>query len=355
MGRALIIVPNFGKGGAERVLSRVLLSLPKEDVKNISFLTLDHDLGYELPEDIEVIRLPHKRLKKALFSMIKVINKHDWKFVYSTLNHFNLILPLLVFRKRQTKLICRESILPITYYKSFGFMGKLLLFYYRKVMKAYDTVIVQSKDMLDEVQKLKIKTTFLINNPSPRYKLDVEKDRKYNFIYVARWHDQKNYELLIEFWKWIKDIKKDNSQLLCIGVGDRAIDLNKSLKDYNLEFINKHSDIESILNESQAYLNFSKYEGFSNSILEALSAGLPVFALDFLGGKEELLNFNNSVVSDIKSLNANKNDFEDIYKSFLEFKEKEWNRVEIKQRTDTKFEANLIIDKFKEVFYGKRF
>ncbi|AOR26758.1 glycosyltransferase, GT1 family [Formosa sp. Hel3_A1_48] len=351
MDRKLIIIPNFGKGGAERVLSRILLSFSKEEIKKLTFLTLNHEIGYDLPSELNIIKLKQKRLKKAIPKLLKIINTGRWSMIYSTLNHFNLILPLLVFKRKNIKLVCRESILPITYYRSLGFFGKILLLYYRLIMKRYDVVIVQSNDMLNEVNKLNIKTTFLINNPSPNFKSVFNHNKINNFIYVARWHDQKNYKFLLKYWKWINEEKKFNKKLICVGVGNKAKDLNNEYSKYNIKFISKHSNVEDILMSSSYYLNFSKFEGFSNSILEALSCGLPVFTLDFLGGKQEMLNKNNSIISKIKSSEANEKDFDVIFKEMTSFINKKWDCNSIKTQADEKFNIIFIIKSFKEIFF----
>ena len=67
MDRILVIIPNFGKGGAERVLSRVLLSFSKEEIKKVTFLTLNHEIGYGLPSELNIIKLKQKRLKNSIF------------------------------------------------------------------------------------------------------------------------------------------------------------------------------------------------------------------------------------------------------------------------------------------------
>lgn len=350
MGRVLIIIPNFGKGGAERVLSRVLLSLSKEELKNISLLTLNHNIDYDLPKDLEIIQLKQKRLKYAIPGLIQAINSRRWRMIYSTLNHFNLILPLLVYRRRGVKLVCRESILPITYYKSFEFYGDILLMYYKMIMKRYDFVIVQSNDMLNQVRELKLRKTLLINNPSPKFKVHFNKVKRYDFIYVARWHEQKNYNYLLEYWKWLNEKQKLNKTLVCVGVGDKHKELHKEYSKCNIEFIPKHSKIEDLLMSSNYYINFSKYEGFSNSILEALSCGLPVFSLDFLGGKEELLNDQNSIISEITASKAKETDYNTIYNEMMIFIKKKWTPEKIKAQADEKFNIKKIIKSFKGVF-----
>ena len=198
--------------------------------------------------------------------------------------------------------------------------------------------------------KLGITKTVKINNPSPNYTQGKEINNQNEFIYVARWHDQKNYELLIDFWKWKQKFKNDYSELLCVGVGDLAVKLNETLKNFNMTFINKDSNIEKLLNNSSYYINFSKYEGFSNSILEGLSSGLPVFALDFPGGKEELLNDSNSMVTEVRSLDASENDFEEIFNLFIKFKQNKWDREKIKIDTDNKFMIESIVKEFSNIF-----
>ncbi|MDC3187338.1 glycosyltransferase [bacterium] len=346
MEETLIIIPHFGKGGAERVLSRVLASFNVEEQKTITFLTLDYDLGYNVPDKIKLIKLKYKSLKFALFSIYKIVRNQKWSRIYSTLNHFNLILPLLCYNKKNCLLICRESILPITYYDSFKYFGKIILFYYSLIMKNYDLIIVQSLDMQKEVMRLGLKKTYLINNPSPNYQI-LNKKKKYDYIYIARWHDQKNHNLLFRFWSFINDSKNNKSNLMCVGVGDKSKYLNSKYNNINISFLSSCDDIELILNQSRYYINFSKYEGFSNALLESLSCGIPVFSLEFQGGRDELLNEKNSHVSSVKAKTATEKDFEKIYKDLLYFSDKKWDTNLIKLEADEKFNIDKIIPMYK--------
>ena len=57
----------------------------------------------------------------------------------------------------------------------------------------------------------------------------------------------------------------------------------------NIKFVDFDTKIEKYLNKSKIFVLASDYEGFSNSLLEAMTCSLPVIATNSPGGNNELL------------------------------------------------------------------
>ncbi|GLU54921.1 glycosyl transferase [Dyadobacter frigoris] len=114
----------------------------------------------------------------------------------------------------------------------------------------------------------------------------------FNFITVARLHHQKNPDLLIKaFHDAFLDIQ--NVNLLILGEGPLKEEILSLIKDLGLEtrvhllgFINNPF---AFMQRCDSFVLSSNYEGFPNSLLEALACGLPSVSTDCPSGPREML------------------------------------------------------------------
>ena len=85
-------------------------------------------------------------------------------------------------------------------------------------------------------------------------------------------------------------LKETLATFLIVGDGHLRAGLEKRVKQLNIsdsiKFLGTRNDIDRILAGSNMALNTSDSEGFSNAILEAMRAGLPVIASDVTGNRE---------------------------------------------------------------------
>ncbi|WP_223910401.1 glycosyltransferase [Geobacter sp. AOG1] len=106
---------------------------------------------------------------------------------------------------------------------------------------------------------------------------------------VGRLHPQKGYTYLLNaMLKLNRNIP--NVKLILVGDGPLRADLGRLAVDLGLKdkviFAGKRDDIPQLLAASDIYVNSSLFEGLPFSILEAMSAGVPVVATAVDGNKE---------------------------------------------------------------------
>jgi glycosyltransferase involved in cell wall biosynthesis len=113
----------------------------------------------------------------------------------------------------------------------------------------------------------------------------------YNFIIIARLEPVKNIELLINS---AEILMKEGRKFKIAIVGDgslmeslKLLIKSKSLNDF-FELTGTRHDIPELLSISHTFILCSLHEGFSISLIEALSAGLDIIATD-VGGNSEVL------------------------------------------------------------------
>jgi glycosyltransferase involved in cell wall biosynthesis len=110
---------------------------------------------------------------------------------------------------------------------------------------------------------------------------------------IGRLCPQKNHRLFLYMAKIVIN-KSQNKNLRFWIVGGGA--LKNELENYarrlgieeNVVFTGERSDIPSLLHSMDIFVMTSLYEGLSNTIMEAMLAGLPVVATD-VGGNSELI------------------------------------------------------------------
>jgi sugar transferase (PEP-CTERM/EpsH1 system associated) len=106
---------------------------------------------------------------------------------------------------------------------------------------------------------------------------------------VGRMVAVKNYGLLLESFAGIPD---DRVKLVLVGDGperEGLIALSRELGiSHRTRFLGHREDVATVLSGMNIFVLPSLSEGLSNTLLEAMSAGLPVIATD-VGGNSEIL------------------------------------------------------------------
>ena len=130
----------------------------------------------------------------------------------------------------------------------------------------------------------------LFKNVSQNRKIELRKtlnlglDRKI-FMFAGPLDKGKNIISLIKAFKQNNTGKR--TELLIIGDSSKRDELIKIAADTeNIKFLGKKSNILDYYKSADFYISASKYEGLPNSVLEAMSCGLPVILSDIGAHKE---------------------------------------------------------------------
>ena len=108
-------------------------------------------------------------------------------------------------------------------------------------------------------------------------------------VMVSRLVEQKNPSFALRVFRKVLN-KCPKSHLIFVGEGKLREELENDSQNIgisrNVHFLGMREDIPEILKASDIFLLPSLREGFSNAILEAMAAGLPVIVSDVGGNKE---------------------------------------------------------------------
>jgi glycosyltransferase involved in cell wall biosynthesis len=298
----IFFLPNFTLGGAGSSIVRVCVALSKRFKITIISLTDCHYKSILLRNGINVIKIDKfktiysfKKINEIIDDKIK--NKINIIFI-SNINYANALSCIFIKKRINLKLFLIERT-PIkelfTYKNIFDFIKKkiiylLIKFFYKRADKIISNSTRLSKD-LSKVCGCNIKTIY---PPSvikiKKYKFIIRK--KTNILTVARLSFEKNILTLI---KSIEFINNDLIKLHIVGGGENKKSLlnyvRKNQLDKKIYFLGEHKNPAQFFSKADLYVNSSFFEGFPNSVVEAINESIPVIASHSYGGIYDIIKF----------------------------------------------------------------
>lgn len=313
---------NLQSGGAERQISNMIKWLSNENY-SIQLITFypEEKPAYDLPSNVEMISLMKSSSETNYFikffqifilayKLKLLVKERDFKSILSfnhRPNYINVLSKLLFGSRHQSILF--EQIYPSRQYNRVtinGFINwYLTLFLYKRA----SYVIPNSKDITNDlvtnfgVSKKRVTSIYnpvdieAINNSAhiinEKHKVFLQaNETKFKFIAIGRLSFQKNYELMINSFK--QSGLSDRAILTIVGIGEDEQKIQTLINTLGLNhavYLLGHTyNPFYILNNSDCYLLASRFEGFPNSLLEALSLGIPAIAVDCKSGPREIFN-----------------------------------------------------------------
>lgn len=290
MANIAILVPTLKKGGAEK--QAALLACALNGIHNVILIIPFPESGLE--EELvllsslskeKVIIFKHKGGSKFLLYKALKQNKIDILFCYLTWP--DLWGPIIgkvagvryIFQGiRNAKLPKAKVILE--------FIGHLL-----------STKAISNNYSGSKIFKKKgIRNIEIIPNCyyNPKQITTREAKNTIDIITIGRFVAQKDYHTAIKAVEKAMD-KDGKLRFTIVGHGELEEDIRYTVeksrhRDKIIIMINPHN-ISGLLDNSDIYISTSRFEGTSNSIMEAMDASLPVIATD-VGDNSELVNNN---------------------------------------------------------------
>lgn len=306
--RVLFITPSLVGAGAERVLCNIANNIDKTKFEIIVLIVLKADNRFLnlLSEDIRVIDLAStKQLKFNVLDILKAVKINNPDSVFVASGHLGLILSPFLFMFKKYNWLVRE-----TNYVSLNVEGRLARLFYRIFYSGFDTIVAQCDDMAsDLVESFKVTSDKIvtINNPVDTRFIDSRIDfnpssdsyfcaNKINLVACGRLTYQKGFDNLIKAFAKIED--KSKYHLSFIGEGEKnkrdvEYELKALVDELNLQeyvsFLGYKENVYPWLKSADVFILSSRFEGFSNVLLEAIYCGTPVLVNKCPGGVAEVV------------------------------------------------------------------
>lgn len=296
-------------GGTERVVSYLLHYFSDLNIE-VHLILMNPGVQFDFPDNLKVhyiakskidergvikfIKIPFLAYKYAKLS--KKLNLTHSFSLLSRPNYINVLSKL--FNNKKCKIIISERAFPSLQYGYSNLTSKLNKFLISKLYSKSDLVICNSFGNAND-----LKTNFnvpkekinVIHNPVDLQKIMIIKpitnffDSNYfNLVSVGRLDIGKNHELLINAVSKINTVK-----LYIIGEGQQRSELEEIIRTKRLQdkvfLLGYDPNPYKYMKAADLFIFGSNHEGFPNTLLEAMSCGLPILSTNCKSGPDEIL------------------------------------------------------------------
>lgn len=307
--KVLFVLPNLFGGGAERVFTYLVNHVDREQFK--PYLALGAKTGAylnDIKEDITIYELKGERARNVIPSLFKLVRILRPDTVFSTVGMNSANSLGRIFYPKGTRIVLREGSSVTAYLKDVARKSPATALIYRKIYKSLynfpDAVICQSDYMLcDMVANLGVseKILYRIYNPVDFDKIEkmlqedsgkLFSDNVFNFLMVGNLVHCKGYDILLPAFAKVRQ-QNPNVSLTILGEGEERRNLEILIDKLNLnESVRMPGFAKNphiYAKQADVFVSSSRYEGFSNAIVESLACGTPVVATDCPSAIREVL------------------------------------------------------------------
>lgn len=307
--KVLFVIPNMTSGGAERVFLHLLNNLDRKKFEPVLAVgELRGEFLAEIKSDVSVIELNAIRARSAIGPLIKTVWRLRPNVIMSTLG-MNLAAALgKPFFPKGVRIILREGNSPTAFLDDVKRKSRIRAGFYQRCYKYLyqlaDLVICQSDFMKADMERTmgvpasKLKRIHNPINFEQIGKMSSEKTdqtslpRQIRLNTVGRLSFQKAYDNLLRAFVIVRTVYS-NSELTFIGQGEDEASLKELTRTLHLEnhvhFLGFRSNPYAYTARSNIFVLPSRYEGFSNALVEALACGVPAVVTDCPSANREVI------------------------------------------------------------------
>ena len=297
-GHVAFYIGSLTKGGAERVFVNLADYFSKQGYRVTMVTQYQKEEEYELPPCVDRVIsdltpdeeggrianfINRYRKLRRIFAQIQP------DVVLSTIgkNNFMAIAANLGLTTRVVVSVVAEPTLE--------YPGKVMTILAKTLFYLADGIVMQTSDAGMFFQKsLRKKCVILKNSMNPAFvRPRFEGKRQQDIVAVGRMDENKNHKMVIEAFARIAGHYPD-SRLIFYGKGELMEDLKKQAEATGygdrILFPGAVTDVADRIEKAYAFVLSSYTEGMPNTLIEAMSLGLPCISTDCpCGGPRDLI------------------------------------------------------------------
>ena len=372
--KILHIIPNLGKGGAERLVVDICNELNTReniDYRLVTFETINDYLF--LTENIKLVFCPinvelsvYKKNKIDINSLEKLILDFQPHIIHSHIFYADIVSRLNLYpnikyfshihgRTAQYERIKFSEI--FNKRRLTDFYERIFVFnQYRKSINHFiavskDTETYLKMHLPKHLQKITVLPNAIDFNRFYRGKTEY-KSETINLLNIGRLDDNKNQSFLIDVVKNIAN-KGFPVHLDILGNGNNREKLQQKINDYQLSdkiiLRGNVDDTEHFLHHSYLYLFSSLKESFGLTILEAMASGLPVVALDAGGNRDIIIDGHNGFILKKVDVNLFAEKIIQLIEDKNLYQQMSVNSIDFARKYDIKEYVDKLLDFYKSI------
>ncbi len=303
--RILQVIDSLRSGGAEKLISDIILQTKSEYVEIDVLLLTDEGNVYDgilNKNNVSIKIVPIKSIRNPMniYYIFKILSKSNYDIVHVHLfpatYWVSIASCFLIFNKPKIVMTEHSTHNKRRKYKAFRIIEKL-------IYKNFDTVVSISKGTQKElVEWLGIssrnKKFQIINNGIVLDKftysegLSVEElnilgiNYKYTLCMIGRFTESKDHETVLRALNRLPNFVG----LVLVGEGPLEIEIRNKTKELDLDgrvrFLGFRSDVNRIIKSTDIIVHSANWEGFGLAVVEGMAAGKPVIASNVEGLSE---------------------------------------------------------------------
>lgn len=338
--KVIFITNVLGNGGSGRVMSTIASYLAENEYNVEVYSFLNNYETYKISNKIksEVIKCKSKNIYlKKIERILKLrkIFKYNKDATIIAFEYFVNMQTIIASLFLKNKVIISERNDPSKHGNKF-FVNELRHLLYRYT----DILVCQTNDAKEYFKHSIQKKTIVIPNPIMSNLPDrFDGIRKKEIVTFCRIEPQKNLKLMIDAFTLINKEYPDYT-LSIYGDGSEKQKLVEYVNEINLDksinFYGFTDNIHSKIIDKAMFVSSSDYEGISNSMLEAMSIGLPCVVTDCpCGGARMMIENNiNGVLTKVGDVYGMYNAMKNIIENKQLSDELSINASKIKEKLD---------------------
>lgn len=332
----VFLIPNSKNEGAQNFFRKLFHEINHQN----KFLIIEENLNF-----FKNIQLIYRISHSSKLTLVTTVNSNKFGLIYKCL-----------FPK--TKLIARLGNTISQEIRPFSAKYFIHKFFYNCLVYLSSTFIFQSnymkKDFLNFFKFRNRDNLLVIHNgtnilsePHSSKNDHMSKD-VINFLLVGSFKPQKGYDIFLDSLVMLDHQIHSKCHFFICGDGEGLDSFQQKIKELDLQKnITFYGNVwpDPYYEKADIYILPSKFEGFSNSLIEALSFGLPSIVSDCPGANKEVIieNFNGVFFKNLDSKDLGKK----IIYMFHNFKS--FSSIKIRQDINSRFSITQIASEYQKI------